>query len=114
MRRFGAALEADARPWAADPAEVRGGAQIVDVRRAANYAQSADRIAGAVWRDPVALEAWSRELDSTRPVLVYCVHGHEVSRAAALALRARGLDARFIAGGIEACRAAGIALEVKE
>ncbi|EIU4788365.1 Fe-Mn family superoxide dismutase [Pseudomonas aeruginosa] len=114
MRRFSAALEADARSWAADPAEVRGSAQIVDVRRAANYAQSADRIAGAVWRDPVALEAWSRELDTAKPVLVYCVHGHEVSRAAALALRARGLDARFVAGGIEACRAAGIALEAKE
>jgi len=114
MRRFSVALEADARPWAADPADVRGDAQLVDVRRAANYAQSADRIAGAVWRDPVALEAWSHELDSTRPVLVYCVHGHEVSRAAALALRARGLDARFVAGGIEACRAAGIALEAKE
>jgi len=114
MQRFSAAIEADARPWAADPADMHGDAQIVDVRSAANYAQSADRVAGAVWRDPVALETWSRELDHTRPVLVYCVHGHDVSRAAALALRARGLDARFIAGGIEACRAAGITLEAKE
>lgn len=113
-RNFSIAIEADARPWAADPADMHGDAQIVDVRRATNYAQGADRIAGAVWRDPIALETWSRELDSTRPVLVYCVHGHEVSRAAALALRARGLDARFIAGGIEACRAAGITLKAKE
>jgi Fe-Mn family superoxide dismutase len=114
MKRFSAAIEADARPWAADPADVRGGAQIVDLRRAAIYAQSTDRIVGAVWRDPVALDAWSHELDSTRPVLVYCLRGHDVSRAAALALRARGIDAHFVTGGIEACRAAGVALEAKE
>jgi Fe-Mn family superoxide dismutase len=45
---------------------------------------------------------------------VYCVHGHEVSQSVALALRAHGLDARFVAGGIEACRAAGVTFEAKE
>ena len=53
MKRFSVAIEADARPWAVDPEQVRSGAQIVDVRRAANYAQSTDRIVGAVWRDPI-------------------------------------------------------------
>ncbi len=113
-RRYGAAVEADARPWSAPPEAVRGVTQVIDVRRAASYAQAVERIAGALWRDPTQLDAWSRELDASRLVLVYCVHGHDVSQAVALGLRARGLDARFVAGGIEACRAAGVALEAKE
>lgn len=114
IQRYVAVVEADAQPWWASPEEVNRDAQIIDVRRAASYAQAVDRVAGAIWRDPVQLAEWSRELDATKPVLVYCVHGHDVSRSIALALRARGLDARFVAGGIEACRAAGAAFEAKE
>jgi Fe-Mn family superoxide dismutase len=44
-------------------------------------------------------------------VVVYCVHGHEVSRATALRLRAAGLDARFLRGGIAAWEAAGLPLQ---
>lgn len=113
-QHYEAAVEADARPWSASPEAVRGAARIIDVRRAASYAQAAERIAGALWRDPTQLDVWGRELDASQPVLVYCVHGHDVSQAVALTLRARGLDARFVAGGIEACRAAGAALEAKE
>jgi Fe-Mn family superoxide dismutase len=47
-------------------------------------------------------------------VIVYCVHGHEVGRATALRLRAAGLNARFLRGGIEGWQAAGRALEPKE
>jgi Fe-Mn family superoxide dismutase len=36
-----------------------------------------------------------------RKVIVYCVYGHEVGRAAALRLRARGVDAHFLRGGID-------------
>ncbi|HEJ9827537.1 TPA: Fe-Mn family superoxide dismutase [Pseudomonas aeruginosa] len=113
-RNFSSAIEADARFWAADPADIRGDEQIIDVRRAANYAQSADRVAGAPWRDPIALDTWSHELNSLEPVLVYCAHGLDVSRTTVLALRARGFDTRYVAGGIEACRAAGISLVAKE
>jgi hypothetical protein len=56
------------------------------------------------------LADWSRELDASKPVLVYCVHGHEVSQSVALALRAR-TSTRFVTGGIEACRAAGAPLK---
>jgi len=114
MQRYAAAVEADALPWSAAPEEVGGDLQLIDVRRTAGYAQAPDRIAGAIRRDPVQLANWSREIDSSKPVLVYCVHGHEVSQSVALALRAHGLDARFVAGGIEACRAAGVTFEAKE
>lgn len=113
-RRYAAAVEADARICSAAPQEISGNAQLIDVRRAASYAHASDRLTGATWHDPARLADWSRELDVSKPVLAYCVHGHEVSQSVALALRARGLDARYVTGGIEACRAAGVALEAKE
>lgn len=113
-RRYGTAVEADALPWSVPPEAVRGSVQLIDVRRAAGYAGAADRVAGATWHDPARLAEWSAELDVSQPVLVYCVHGYEVSQSVALALRARGFDARYVAGGIEASRAAGVALDAKE
>ncbi|HET7792880.1 MAG TPA: Fe-Mn family superoxide dismutase [Rhizobacter sp.] len=107
-QRFGAAVAADGLQCAAGPVEVAEAAQVIDVRRAATYAEGRDRLAGAVWRDPAQLADWSRELDASRPVLVYCLHGLDIGRAAALSLRARGFDARYVSGGIEACRAAGV------
>ena len=53
-------------------------------------------------------------LPTDRPVIVYCVHGHEVSRSVALQLRAAGLDARFLRDGIEGWQAAGRPLQTKE
>ncbi|WP_070398437.1 Fe-Mn family superoxide dismutase [Hydrogenophaga sp. PML113] len=114
MQRYATAVETDARPWSVSPQEVRGSQQLVDVRRTAGYEQAPDRLARAVWRDPALLADWSSELDASKPVVVYCVQGHEVSQSVALALRARGLDARFVVGGIEACRAVGVAFEKKE
>jgi len=113
VQRYSAAIEADAGKWSVSPENVRDASQVVDVRRAAAYALAADRIANSVWCDPARLNTWSRDLDGSKPVVVYCVHGHDVSQSTALALRALGLDARFVVGGIEACRAAGIPLEPK-
>ncbi len=54
-----------------------------------------------------SVDRWASELPADRDVVVYCVYGHEVSRAAALRLRAAGLRARFLRGGIEGWRTAG-------
>jgi rhodanese-related sulfurtransferase len=80
---------------------------IVDARRAAAFDADRDVIPGALRRPPESIEACASELDAWRSVVVYCVHGHELSQDAATALRSRGLDARPLAGGIEAWRAAG-------
>ena len=47
------------------------------------------------------------ELPVDRDVIVYCVYGHEVGRATALRLRAAGVDARYLRGGIDGWQAAG-------
>ena len=64
-------------------------------------------IPGALQRAPEAVADWARELEPWRPVVVYCVHGHDVGRGAAAALRERGFAARHLEGGLEAWRAAG-------
>nr|WP_240980521.1 rhodanese-like domain-containing protein [Ramlibacter agri] len=64
-------------------------------------------VAGALRRDPEQVANWSADLEPGRPLVVYCVYGHEVGRATALRLRAAGHDARFLQGGIAAWEAAG-------
>jgi len=68
-------------------------------------------IAGAIRRLPEAVDTWSATVEPWRPVVVYCVRGHEVSQDACAALRTRGLDARYVAGGLESWRVEGNALQ---
>jgi Fe-Mn family superoxide dismutase len=113
FQRYGAAVDADAGTLAIEPALATPAAQLIDVRRKETFASATDMLPGAQWRDPAELASWSSELDRNQPVLVYCLHGLDIGRSAALALRARGLDARYITGGIEGCREAGLALAPK-
>jgi rhodanese-related sulfurtransferase len=87
--------------------------QVLDVRRNAAFEDAEDGLPGAIRREPATLTDWARELEVHRPVAVYCVHGHEVSRGVAAELRARGLPARHLAGGIEGWREAGLPLAAK-
>jgi Fe-Mn family superoxide dismutase len=90
-----------------------GNAVVIDVRRAGVFEQAGTRIPGARWRDPAAVSIWATELPTDRELVVYCVHGHEVSRATALRLRAAGLKARYLQGGIDGWLAAGRPTESK-
>ncbi len=88
----------------------RNAVAFFDVRRRPRFEESGEAIPGVPWRDPEQVEAWSRPLKPGRPVVVACVHGHEVSQGTAAALKARGLDARYLEGGIEGWRKAGNAI----
>ena len=81
---------------------------LIDVRRHARYAADDVLIAGALRRDPETIDAWMREVPPNRPVVVYCVHGHEVSQNAAAALRAAGRNAAYLEGGIAEWRERGL------
>ncbi len=104
-------IDSASEPFGVDPAACEAGVPLLDVRRAATYAKASSRVVGARWRDPAEVETWVGELAPGSRVVVYCVHGHEVSRGAALQLRAAGIDAHFLRGGIEAWKAAGLPLE---
>jgi Fe-Mn family superoxide dismutase len=77
------------------------------------YDKATTTIPGARWCDPARVGEWAATLDPAREVVVYCVYGHEVGRSTAMRLRAAGLNARYLRGGIDACQAAGKALTPK-
>jgi len=110
--RYQHAVHASSEPFGAAQDDVAG-AQVFDVRRAGVYEQAATMIPGARWRDPGEVADWSSELSADRDVIVYCVYGHEVGRATAMRLRAAGLKARYLSGGIDAWQAAGRPLAPK-
>jgi rhodanese-related sulfurtransferase len=80
---------------------------LVDVRRQPAFDADPAVIPRAIRRAPEAVAEWMRELEPWRPIVVYCAHGHEVSQNAAAFLRAAGLTAETLAGGIEGWRADG-------
>ena len=88
-------------------------AQLFDVRRAGAFEQAAQMIPGASWRDPAQADAWAAALPQGQEVVVYCVYGHEVGRSTALRLRAQGVNAKFLRGGIDGWKAAGLPLADK-
>lgn len=79
----------------------------IDVRCAADRDASTEKIPGAVWHDPEKITAWMGTLPMDREVVLYCVRGGSVSNAVVDTLQARGLNARFIEGGIEGWKAIG-------
>lgn len=93
-------------PPGAGPDEIVG-ARLIDVRRPAVFEQALTTIPGACWRDPSTVDTWCAEWPPGCELVVYCVHGHQVSQGTATRLRALGLNARYLRGGIEGWQAAG-------
>jgi rhodanese-related sulfurtransferase len=75
---------------------------VVDVRRDQAFADDNSLIVGALRRRPDEVQSWLKELPPDRPVVVHCVHGHEVSPGVCDALRRAGVDASYLEGGIVA------------
>jgi len=86
---------------------------VIDVRKSDPFRSATSLAHGALRRDPLRVAEWSHSLPAAARVVVYCVHGHEVSQGVATELRNRGIDARYLAGGIEAWRAAGAPMAAK-
>ena len=78
---------------------------VLDVRRSDDRADVECPIPGARWKDPERIAEWSKELAPGGRILVYCVHGHQVSKGARDFLREQGLRTHILEGGIEAWQA---------
>ena len=104
--RYQRAVHAASEPFGSTQNEI-GDALVFDVRRAGVFEQARTMIPGARWCDPSTVPTWSAELPADRDVVVYCVYGHEVSRATAMRLRAAGVHARYLCGGIDGWQSAG-------
>jgi rhodanese-related sulfurtransferase len=77
-----------------------------DVRRREAFDTDDHVIPGALWRSHERITEMPAGLVSDRTVVVYCMHGLQVSQSAAAILRSRGVDARVLRGGIDAWKAA--------
>jgi rhodanese-related sulfurtransferase len=86
---------------------------LIDVRKVEAFATSEIMLPGALRRDPALVAQWAAALPASDAVLVYCVHGHEVSASTVAALRERGINASFLCGGIAAWREQGRPLLAK-
>ena len=112
-QRYQEAVSAASEPFGATQEDL-GSALVFDVRRAGLFEKAPSMIPGARWSDPTTVGQWAGELPVDRDIVVYCVYGHEVGRATAMRLRAAGLRARYLRGGIDAWQAAGQPLAPKE
>ena len=81
---------------------------VIDVRRDDRFRESPYLLKGALRRDPTRMAEWSSSLPRAASVVVYCVHGHEVSQGVA-----KALGARYLEGGIEGWKEGGGALSAK-
>lgn len=110
--RYKAAVHSASEPYGVLRAEVAD-TQVLDVRRAGAFEQAKHQLPASRWCNPATVEDWANDLPRDRSVTVYCVYGHEVSRATALRLRASGVDARFLHEGIDGWAKAGLPLAPK-
>jgi len=81
---------------------------VIDVRRDERFRESPYLLKGALRRDPAKVDLWKGTLPQAAEVVVYCVHGHEVSQGVA-----KALGARYLEGGVEHWREEGGELAAK-
>ncbi|HXZ50956.1 MAG TPA: chromate resistance protein ChrB domain-containing protein [Burkholderiales bacterium] len=86
---------------------------VIDVRPLPSFVGARDTIRGALRRDPLRVAEWGTTLPRASGVVVYCAQGRETSPGVADALRANGIEARYLEGGIERWREMGRELERK-
>ena len=90
-----------------------GAPWLLDVRKNEAFSASAYLSPGALRRDPLQVAQWAANLPGAGAVLVYCVHGHEVSQNTVTALYQRGINASFLEGGMQAWRDPALPLVAK-
>ncbi len=66
---------------------------LIDVRRRPTFVSADEMIAGALRREPEQVHRWAQSLPRAGSVVVYCVHGREVSQGVAVALNESGMAA---------------------
>jgi rhodanese-related sulfurtransferase len=84
--------------------------QIIDVRRREVFATAPGVLPTATWRDPDGDAGWMAALDRSRPVVVTCKLGHNLSQGIGAALRAEGVAAQVLEGGYAGWLEAGLPL----
>jgi rhodanese-related sulfurtransferase len=77
-------------------------AVVIDVRRKSDFEADNRLIPGAQWRDPEAVDVWSKDLPRDRAVIVYCVRGGSVSQSVSAKLAEEKIQVKYLEGGLAA------------
>jgi rhodanese-related sulfurtransferase len=81
---------------------------LIDVRRHDSFINDDQLIIGAFHRLPADVDHWRTELPSGRPIVAYCGGGSRSSQGVVSALRAEGIEASYLQGGISGWREQGL------
>ena len=87
--------------------------RIIDARRRDVYEAAPGILPGSTWYDPQTAAEWIPAVDASRPIVVACKAGHELSQMIAAQLRAQGVEASVLADGYAAWTAAGLPMVTK-
>ena len=79
--------------------------KVLDVRRREHRVDVEFPVPGAEWKDPEQIAEWSKDLENHGEIIVFCVHGHNVSQGVRDYLRKQGFGAQILDGGVEAWQA---------
>ena len=82
---------------------------LIDVRKGPAFDEDLAMLPGALRVAPETIAGWSAPTHA-KSLVVYCVHGHEVSKGAAAALAGRGFHTTYLEGGIALWREMGMPL----
>jgi len=84
--------------------------RIFDVRKKPAFDSEPFLIPTATWQIHDQVKDWAKTIPSNTDIVVYCVHGHEVSQNAAQHLRDKGFNARYLKGGFDEWKTCGLTL----
>ena len=83
---------------------------VFDVRKKPVFDSDPRVIQDAKWQIHDEVEKWAKDIPQDSQVIIYCVHGHEISKNAALNLQELGINAAFLEGGIAGWTEAGFSV----
>jgi len=83
---------------------------VFDVRKKPAFEKDPGTLPGATWQNHEDVHIWAENIKPGNPLVVYCVHGHEVSQNACSTLCDMGFEATFLEGGIDGWKQAGLAI----
>ena len=83
---------------------------VFDVRKKPAFDESSETVPSAKWQVHDEVETWAANFSPDHTIVVYCVHGHEVSQNAARTLREMGFEAFYLEGGIDGWKKEGLPL----
>jgi len=87
--------------------------RIIDTRRRDVYEKAPGILPGSSWHDPQSTSDWMPALDRSRPIVVACKAGHELSQMIAAELRGQGVEASILTDGYASWTKAGLPMVAK-